>query len=225
MNILDRPVWAALKHAPHLAEGGHLAKRFRRDVNLFASARDDSPSSLAALRGLVLEGESIFMLQVPAINVPSGLVAAREAQGVQMLATRPIAALAGDHPIVELGDTDAPEMLALAHLTEPGPFLPRTHTMGRFIGIRINGRLAAMAGERMRFQGFTEVSGVCTHPDFRGQGLARRLSLVVASAIQQRGEQPFLHAWTSNHAAIALYENLGFKLRAKVQVAVLMQQA
>jgi predicted GNAT family acetyltransferase len=224
MINLDRPVWASLTHAPRLAEGGDLAKRFRRDVNLFASAYDDSPASLAALRGLVLEGESVFVLQVPTICVPSGLMAARAAQGVQMLATRPIASQTGDHAIVELGDADAPEMVALAQLTEPGPFLRRTHTMGRFIGIRINGRLAAMAGERMRFPGFTEVSGVCTHPDFRGQGLARRLSSVVANAIQQRGEQPFLHAWTTNHAAIALYDNLGFELRAAVQVAVLTQQ-
>jgi predicted GNAT family acetyltransferase len=224
MNNLDRPVWASLTYAPHLAEGGDLAKRFRRDVNLFASPCDDSLASLAALRALVREGESIFVLQVPAIRIPNGLIAARTAQGVQMLATRPIAPQAGAHTIVELGGADVPEMVALAHLTEPGPFLPRTHTMGHFIGIRIDGRLAAMAGERMRFPGFTEVSGVCTHPDFRGRGLARRLSSVVANAIQQRGEQAFLHAWTTNHAAIALYESLGFELRAAVQVAVLMQQ-
>ena len=225
MNQLDWPVWASLTHAPHLAEGGDLAKRFRRDVNLFASACDESLASLAALRELVLEGESVFVLQVPAIRVPDGLVAARAAQGVQMLATRPIAPQARDRAIIELGDADAPEMLALAQLTEPGPFLARTHTMGRFIGVRINGRLAAMAGERMRFPGFTEVSGVCTHPDFRGQGLARRLSSIVANLIQQRGEQPFLHAWTTNHAAIALYETLGFELRTAVQVAVLKLKA
>ena len=142
-----------------------------------------------------------------------------------MIATRPIAPRAGYCAVVELGDTDAVEMLALAQLTEPGPFLARTHTMGRFIGARIGGRLAAMAGERMRFPGFTEVSGVCTHPDFRGQGLARRLSSVIASTIQQRGEQPFLHAWTSNRAAITLYESLGFEVRTAVQVAVLNRPA
>jgi predicted GNAT family acetyltransferase len=141
-----------------------------------------------------------------------------------MFSTRAIASQAGDHTIVDLRDTDAPEMVALAKLTEPGPFLPRTHTMGRFIGIRIDGRLAAMAGERMRFPGFTEVSGVCTHPDFRGQGLASRLSSVVANAIQQRGELPFLHAWTTNHAAIGLYERMGFEFRTAVEVAVLMRQ-
>lgn len=221
MTLLDRPVWASLVHSPQLAEGGELARRYRRDIHLFASGRDDNPASGAALRDLVQPGESVFVLQVPTIQVPEGLVALREAQGVQMLATRAIAAMAGGDLITELGDADAAEMLALTQLTEPGPFLPRTHTMGRFIGIRIGGRLAAMAGERMRFAGFTEVSGVCTHPDFRGRGLAARLSSVVAQAIQQRGEQPFLHAWSSNRTAISLYERLGFEWRAAVNVAVL----
>ena len=225
MNPLDRPVWASLTHAPHLAEGDDFARRYRRDVNLFASACDDSINSLAALRDLVPQGESVFVLQVPAICVPDGLVVTRAAQGVQMLAARSIEREDGDCAVVELGEADAPEMLALAQLTEPGPFLARTHTMGRFMGVRINGRLAAMAGERMRFPGFTEVSGVCTHPDFRGRGLARTLSSVIANAIQQRGEQPFLHAWTSNQAAIALYQRLGFAFRTVVQVAVLGRSA
>lgn len=218
---LDRPVWASLLHAPQLAEGGDLARRYRRDVHLFASARDDDGASLAALAGLVEGGESIFVLQVPSIEVPPGLQAVRRAQGVQMLAMRPVAPLDGEESVLALTDEDGPEMLALAQLTEPGPFLARTHTMGRFFGVRIQGRLAAMAGERMHFAGATEVSGVCTHPDFRGRGLARRLSSVVAHAIQKRGDQAFLHAWVSNHAAIALYESLGFQTRTQVQVAVL----
>ncbi|MDQ3511361.1 MAG: GNAT family N-acetyltransferase [Pseudomonadota bacterium] len=223
MNDLDRPVWATLVHSPHLAEGGDLAKRFRRDVNLFASPRDDSPASLAALAELVDDNQPVFLLQCAPIIVPDGLVAVRTARGVQMLATRVIAQEAGEHAVAELTEADAPAMRALAQLTEPGPFLQRTHTMGRFIGIRIGGRLAAMAGERMRLPGFTEVSGVCTHPDFRGKGLARRLSSIVANGIQQRAEQAFLHAWTTNEAAIALYESLGFRLRTKVHVAVLQR--
>ena len=219
---LDRPVWASLAFAPNLAEGGDLAKRYRRDVNLFASTRDDGDdASLAALAALVAEGESVFVLQVPPIAVPPGLQALRRAQGVQMLARRPVAAEPGEDEVVELGEADAADMLALAQLTEPGPFLSRTHVMGRFVGVRCDGALVAMAGERMRFGGGTEVSGVCVHPDYRGRGLARRLSSVVAHAIQQRGDQPFLHAWTTNRAAIALYESLGFEVRAEVQVAVL----
>jgi len=221
MNSLDRPVWASLTHAPDLAEGSPFARRYRRDVNLFASASDDSRQSLGALVELVRPDESIFVLQVPAIPVPDGLVAARTAQGVQLVATRPIALQPGDGEIVELNDADSPEMVALAKLTEPGPFLTRTHTMGRFLGVRVDGRLVAMAGERMRFPGYTEVSGVCTHPDARGKGLARRLSAAVANAIQLRGELPFLHAWETNRVAIELYEGLGFERRAFVQVAVL----
>ena len=222
MHPLDRPVWASLRtfHEP-LSIGTALARRFARDVNLFASAADDSPAALAALAGLVQPGEQVFVLQVPPITVPARCVAVKEAQGVQLLATRSLLGEAALDGIEPLSDADAPEMLALARLTEPGPFLERTPTMGRFLGIRIDGRLAAMAGERLRLPGYTEVSGVCTHPDFRGRGLARRLSATVAAHIESRGEQPFLHAWRSNAAAIALYESLGFELRTEVNVAVL----
>jgi predicted GNAT family acetyltransferase len=218
---LDRPVWASLAsfHA-RLSIGGPLARRYASDVNLFASARDDTQPALAALAALVQDTEQVYLLQVPAILVPPGVVALKQAKGVQMVARRSFQALAGKEQIVRLSDADAPEMLALAKLTEPGPFRARTHEMGTFIGIRIEGRLAAMAGERFRFRGYTEVSGVCTHPDFRGRGLARRLSAAVAAGIEARGERPFLHAWSTNRAAISLYESLGFELRSEVNVAV-----
>lgn len=220
--MLDRPVWAALstRHLP-LSVGGALARRYATDINLFASARDDTAAALTALAELVRPGERIFLLQVPDIVVPPGLVPVKEAKGVQMVATRSVPAMAADDDITELTDADAPEMLALATLTEPGPFLTRTHAMGTFRGIRIGGRLAAMAGERFRFPGHTEVSGVCTHPDFRGRGLARRLSATVAGRIESRGERAFLHAWKTNRAAISLYESLGFEIRAEVDVKVL----
>jgi predicted GNAT family acetyltransferase len=219
--VLDRPVWAALttRHAA-LSLGDARARRYAPDVNLFASARDDTAEAHAALRNLVNPGEKVFVLQVPAIVVPEGFGVFKAATGVQMVATAPVAPDVSAE-IAPLTDADAPEMLALATLTEPGPFLSRTHVMGRFLGVRIGGRLAAMAGERLSFPGFTEVSGVCTHPDFRGKGLARRLSATVTARIQARGEQPFLHAWMSNEPAIRLYESLGFEIRAAVDVKVL----
>jgi len=218
---LDRPVWASLNTAhSSLSIGDRLARRYARDINVFASACDGTAPALAALAALVRPGERVFVLQVPEIRVPRGLAAVKEAKGVQMIAPRRVPPV-GCEEMIELGDADAPEMLALAQLTEPGPFLTRTHTMGRFSGIRIGGRLAAMAGERFRFPGYTELSGVCTHPDFRGRGLARRLSAAVAASIAARGERPFLHAWSTNRAAISLYESLGFELRSEVNVAVL----
>jgi ribosomal protein S18 acetylase RimI-like enzyme len=208
------------------------------------SARDDSAEAVAALADLVEPGQLVFILQVPPIVMPPGFECVKEAKGVQMVAaaragratgqgaagglasgresaTKARDTLRPDLEIVTLTGEDAPEMLALATLTEPGPFLPRTHVMGHFRGVRIGGRLAAMAGERMRFPGYTEVSGVCTHPDFRGLGLARRLSAAVVAGIESRGERAFLHAWKTNHPAISLYEQLGFELRAEVNAVVL----
>ena len=222
MFDIDRPVWASLRHQPHWCMGDERARRFQPDINRFAATPDEGADSLTALAELMQPGDDrVYLLQVPPIAVPPGLEAVKEALGLQMVATRRLQA---DDGAQVLGDADAAEMLTLATLTEPGPFLARTHTMGRFIGLRIDGRLAAMAGERMRFPGHVEVSGVCTHPDFRGRGLARRLSAAVAADIQRRGERPFLHVWTANTAAIALYESLGFEVRTAVNVAVLRRR-
>ncbi|MBU6247455.1 MAG: GNAT family N-acetyltransferase [Xanthomonadaceae bacterium] len=222
MHPLDRPVWSSLSTAHEaLSLGDARARRYLPDVNLFASARDDGDEALAALAALIGPGEQVYQLQVPGITVPPGLAAVRQARGVQMVAAAPLAPEPDAGDIIPLDDGDAAEMLALARLTQPGPFLAHTHRMGQFHGVRISGRLAAMAGERMRFPGWTEVSGVCTHPDFRGGGLARRLSRHVASRIAARGDTAFLHAWRDNAPAIRLYESLGFAWRSDVHVAVL----
>lgn len=227
---LDRPVWFSLANAHQpLSQGGPLARRYRDGVHQFASACDDGPQALAALAELLPPGERVFVLQAAPIVVPPGLQAVQRGRGLQMVATRPLhdeAAQPGP-AIGLLGEADADDMLALTALTEPGPFLPRTHTMGRFIGVRSGpgdgGALVAMAGERFRPPGHVEVSAVCTHPQWRGQGLARRLSATVAAAIQARGDTPFLHAWLGNTAAIALYRQLGFAPRCEVDVAVLQR--
>jgi predicted GNAT family acetyltransferase len=142
-----------------------------------------------------------------------------------MVATRDLRANFERASLDLLTDEDAPAMLALAKLTEPGPFFEQTHRLGRFLGIRVEGALAAMAGERMRLPGYTEVSAVCTHPDCRGRGYARRLSAAVAAHIQASGATPFLHAWVSNMPAIRLYEALGFSIRAELQITVLEREA
>ena len=135
----------------------------------------------------------------------------------QMVAEGGIDASDADFPVLELGDADAPEMLALATLCRPGPFFARTHALGGFIGVRDGeGRLIAMAGERYQIGRFTEISAVCTHPDHRGRGLARALMRVVGSRIAARGETPFLHTFPDNAGAIALYQSLGFRRRADI---------
>ncbi len=122
-----------------------------------------------------------------------------------------------------LDEGDAADMRALSLLTRPGPFGPLTHRLGRFVGVRDHGQLVAMAGERMRLPGFTEVSGVCTHPDFRGRGLAGALMRIVMQAMLDRGETPFLHAYAAHDRTIALYETLGFAVRARLPMTVLVR--
>jgi predicted GNAT family acetyltransferase len=123
--------------------------------------------------------------------------------------------------IEELTEADVPAMLALAGATKPGPFGPRTIELGRYIGIRHEGTLIAMAGERMRLAGFTEISAVCVDPAHRGRGLAAAMMSILVGSILDRSETPFLHAFSTNRRAIALYRRLGFALRRRVHLAVL----
>ncbi|KIF03802.1 GCN5 family acetyltransferase, partial [Streptomyces sp. RSD-27] len=142
---------------------------------------------------------------------PPGWETVRCIPGVQ-LDGRAVRAEASPEAVL-LGPADVAEMTELVRLTEPGPFLPRTIELGAYLGVRRGGRLVAMAGERMRPPGWTEISAVCTHPDHRGQGLAALLIRAVAAGIRQRGDVPFLHAAADNTNAIRLYESMGFALR------------
>lgn len=218
---LDRPVWASLTTAQaHLARGDALALRYRPEVNVFVSPEDGSAEALVAAAALVEPGERAFMVQrEPPPDLP-GLSVVLRRQAVQMLFDGPLPDVAGDAAIVALGEDDADEMLALATLQQPGPFRRDTRLMGNFVGVKRGGRLAAMAGERFHFPPYVELSGVCTHPDFGGQGLGTRLSAHVTRAILDRGETPFLHSWADNSGAIALYQRLGYRIRATLNVAV-----
>jgi predicted GNAT family acetyltransferase len=218
MNPLDRPIWTALTtRQVQFGRGGALARRFQKDVEPFAAAGNDDESSIAALGKLAEPGDTLLILQKTPSPLPPFTKFLSETVGVQMVAERPIEGARPDDAAL-LGDVDAPEMIALAELTKPGPFRARTHHLGQFWGIRREGRLVAMAGERMKVPGMSEVSGVCTHPDWRGHGFAQALSAFVANDIQKRGETPFLHAYAVNRAAIRLYERLGFVLRCEMAV-------
>jgi len=219
---LDRPAWFSLTgRQAHLAIARDGALRMDPDFGLFAALADETPASLAALGALVREhGSSGFVELAPPPSVP-GTVALSSALCWQMAARAITPREPVDFEIVPLGDADAPEMLALATLTRPGPFFSRTHELGDFVGVKVGGELAAMAGERMRPDGFTEVSGVCTHPGHRGKGYAAGLMARVAGKILARGETPFLHSYADNAGANALYQALGFARRADIWFTVL----
>jgi predicted GNAT family acetyltransferase len=224
-HTLDRPVWGALEGwQAGLSVGNHLARRFAPGFGPFAATRDDRPEALDALHELVAPGEQLILLQADESAVPRGAMVERRSAGVQMV-LKALKPAGGRAAIERLGPADVPEMRALAHLTKPGPFEARTHELGAFYGIRDRGRLIAMAGERMKLNGFVEVSAVCTHPDYRGQGYAAQLTSIVSSQIVERGETAFLHAYATNTPAIALYEALGFAVRREMIVTVLARRA
>ncbi len=227
MQPLDRPVWSALTtRQAALALGDARAVRMQADHGAFAAAADGSAENRAALVALASPAGSLFLVETAPVSPPAGLTVRRAAECVQMWAPRltPAPSEAGSAPglaIVSLADADVPEMLALATLTEPGPFFARTHRLGGFVGVKDGGRLVAMAGERLKLPGYTEVSGVCTHPDHRGNGYAGALMRVVAARILARREVPVLHAYASNGSAIGLYEKLGFVTRRMMVMTVL----
>lgn len=156
-----------------------------------------------------------FAAPPPEVSVPEGRRVLERISGVQLVQTDALAPLP-DPEAVRLGPQDVPEMLDLVARTRPGPFLPRTIELGRYVGLRREGRLIAMAGERLHPPGWTEISAVCTDPASRGQGIATRLVLDVAHHIRDRGDRVLMHASATNERAIGLYLRLGFRLRRTV---------
>lgn len=222
MHPLDRPVWNALNsRQAHLALGDKARfLRFPADIEPFGATRDNSNEQLAALAGLMPPDGHVALAEVDKLPAPPGFISMISTAIHQMTAPR-IDPPGDDLDVVTLSSRDAPEMRALAELTQPGPFHARTHELGGFVGVRENGRLIAMAGERLKVPGFTEISAVCTHPDARGRGLAGALMRRVAAGILARGEELFLHVYPHNKGAIALYEKLGLRHRADIQLNVL----
>ena len=218
---LDRPVWGSLtgSWSPRAMRVGE-AVRLAPGYGHFAATPELTARSLATLAALEIDENGLHLVEPTPIETPPGLAVELQAGLVQMTAAE-IEGEGADLEVLPLGEADGPEMFALARLTRPGPFAARTHALGGFIGVRSDGALVAMAGERMRTGGFCEVSGVCTHPDHRGRGYAGALMRIVARRILERGETPFLHAMQTNPGAIALYEKLGFRLRRVMSLTVL----
>ncbi|KWV58390.1 acyltransferase [Bradyrhizobium macuxiense] len=221
---LDRPIWHALTTRQQaLAEGGTDARRFPVAIAPFADMVDMSESSFAAL-GALLSGPEIAVLFTPdPVTAPPAFKVLLAETGEQMVGTPAACSLPGVD-IVTLGAADVPAMTALIELTKPGPFSTRTHELGTFLGIRVDGELVAMTGERMKPGNYTEMTAVCVHPAHRGRGYAQVLLSAVSRQIVARGEIPFLHVFTNNISAIALYRRQGMEIRRRLHVTVLQKQ-
>lgn len=205
----------------HLASGDARALRIDGGYGPFAAGVDTGAEAQAALAAHVPADGELWIVEGEPWPLPPGTREVRRAVLAQMVAEG-APAPRGDAPaIIALGDGDAAGMAALADHAKPGPWGSKTHRYGPFFGVRENGRLLAMAGQRMLMPAMAEVSGVATWEDCRGRGLARVLIGHVMRAMVARGEQPFLHSYADNAGAIALYESLGFRIRRDVHVLVI----
>jgi ribosomal protein S18 acetylase RimI-like enzyme len=220
MHSLDNPIWNSLStlHA-HFAEGDELTKRYPPEITLLAGMGEPTAEAYASLAKTLRRASAVLFLDQPP-QIPAGWITVHASPLVQMVCEKPNLAQDG-YPAEKLTPADVPEMVALAELTKPGPFGTRTRELGEYLGIRKAKRLVAMAGERLHLPDYTEVSAVCTHPEFQGRGYARELMSILMRKIIQRGETPILHVRQENVSAIHLYEKLGFRTRRLIHFVII----
>jgi len=220
LEPLDNPIWFALTTEHRILARSHgLARRYPPDVSPLAALLHPTNEAFADLQRLVSPGEHVALFTASPLDVPGDWQIDRSRWIDQMICevSLPPPALTP----LQLGTTDVPEMLELTAATEPGPFLPQTIKMGSYFGIRASdGRLVAMAGERLLSTAFVEISAVCTHPEFRGRGYAQALTTFLAAQILAAGRIPFLHVKSENGAKV-VYQKIGFRLRAAIYLTVI----
>jgi ribosomal protein S18 acetylase RimI-like enzyme len=220
---LDRLIWSSLNSVHrHLAIKNRLAARYPAEMFQAAAVRETTPSAFNELKKLVEVGEMIYLSG----DIPEGV------EGWEVESSVHVPQMVGGdfekRPGVDahlLTVEDVPEMLELVALAQPGPFLPRTIEMGHYYGLRQDGQLVAMAGERIHLTGWCEISAVCTHPEYRGRGYGGALTRLVAEGILARGETPFLHVAAWNEVAIKLYQKTGFRLRTEIVLNELIRRS
>lgn len=229
-HVLDNVCWYALTSTlAHHAETVGGAIRFDPDVSVFAAVEAVDDAAWVDLAQLAGRSAGVVLFRDVVPDPPAGWTVDVRATGVQMVlegdlrddAGRGHAVTAIGPGLRELGPDDADQMMDLVAATTPGPFRQRTVELGGYVGYFDDGRLVAMAGERLSVDGYGEISAVCTHPDARGRGLAAALTRRVASGILDRGDVPYLQVAAGNPSARRIYERIGFVRRREVEFAML----
>lgn len=208
-HALDNPVWHSLttQHAG-LALTADGAARYPPAIVPFAAVAEPTARASDQLASLVDDAESVFIVGV-APPPPPGWQLEPKKPVLQMICNQRAPEIPGP-PVTAMAAEQAPDMIALTDLVFPGFFRPRTLEMGAYYGIYDGARLAAMAGERMRLDGYQELSAICTHPDYTGRGYAQRLISILCNAAFERGFTPFLHVYSDNERAIGVYRKMSF---------------
>lgn len=218
-RALDNPFWSSLTtgHA-HFALGGPLARRYPADISPIAGLATPEPANVTALEAIVAVGDDMATVARSMPKLPAHWEILYESRLTQMIRSKRTPLPEGEVDASPLGPSDVPEMLALVELTKPGPFRPRTIELGTYVGLRVSGRLVAMAGERLWIDHCRELSAVCTHPDVRRQGYGRALIARVVNGMTRAGQTPMLHVESANRHAIDLYRTLGFVPRTELSL-------
>lgn len=209
---LNNPVYHALSTTDASFNiGNDVVKFFHPEVSPFAGFDEENKNGFEQLHALLPNGHKILYAIPTPITAPQGWEVQHEIEGRQFIYEG--GTVNGSFPeIVPLNETHVEEMIALTRLTKPGPFDKRTIEFGQYHGIFENGKLAAMTGQRLHINNYTEISAVCTHPHHLGKGYATALLQHQLQIILKNGETPFLHVRADNDRAIAVYERLGFKV-------------
>ena len=218
---MDNPVWEALngRQAEFAIKGDGVLK-YRPDVFIFAGIPDDSFDTIEKVAELYKQGEIMGLMGFK-LDIEPYFKRVFEVQAYQMLADKAPEYKSVDY--VKLTTDDSSQIGELVELTKPGPYRPNVIELGNYVGIKEDDKLVAMVGERVKLEGYTEVSLVCTHPDYRGKGYAKTLSGVVIEDIIGRGDIPFLNVMTHNTAAFNLYNKLGFTTRVEYTISAYMR--
>ncbi len=212
-DLLANPIWHSLstRHS-HLAEGDGFAKRYPEDIGPLAGIPEQSPESWDAVGRLISAGGYVVLFLNEEPEPPADLKIVMRFALDQMVCEWSPFSDVPDAAIEPLHESDVPDMVALAQLTEPGPFREGTIGLGGYRGIRDGSTLVSMGGQRTAVPGYREVSAVCTHPDYRGRGYAAALVKAVSGGIAGLGEAPYLHVKRDNAGAAAVYQRLGYRL-------------
>ncbi|HEY8011420.1 MAG TPA: GNAT family N-acetyltransferase [Rudaea sp.] len=212
---LDNPVWESLtSHHAGLARKTANAARYPADAAPFVAVDEPNTRAAAQLTSLVEVDETVLFVG-PAPPLPPIWSVEPLVFIAQMTCDSRLAVNDGPS-IIELSRAHVADMLALTALVYPHYFRPRTIEMGRYFGIYDGNTLAAMAGERMRFGRYQEISAICTHPDYTGRGYAQRLTATLTNDILDSGRSPFLHVSHANTRAKSLYERMGYRFRTDI---------
>jgi ribosomal protein S18 acetylase RimI-like enzyme len=209
--LLDNIMWNCLS-GPHarFAVGTGDVRRYAPGFSPIIGCRDPQNPDFASLANYCSAGDS-FYVDIWSGTPPADWQVTKEATMYKMVWDTAMPSIDAAPDAILLRPEHAAEAADLARLTNPGPFGIRTPELGEYFGYFEGGRLIAMAGERLCVGELHEVSGVCTHPDHQGRGLAKRLTLKLVRRQMQRGKTPFLHVMSHNTSARALYEKLGFR--------------